>query len=625
MRKLKLFFPLLVLFFTSQILAETETSAAGYLIYNRTVKSAGMGGLDVIFPDAANSFWGPAAVVFKERQAWAFDANKIGSNDYFDEMAASSRLFLPFKKVALSFEYWLHAAQADIFDYAGNKYDNMGWFSHLFTSGFGVNLHNKFAMGFSFNNINETLDDSSCGGSFANFGWLWKPGKFRIGMTMFNFAAAEMEDYDSNARSDIISGSVFGMGYQGRKLGIGFKGGEESGIGLEYKLNRGLILRAGIQDTPEGDGDPIASYGLTLRAGVLDLDFAFKEHPFLEESGMNMQVGMSLRWGGVKEEKIPKGIEALGKITNYKVSKKTGKISLTLTTKTELKPGDKVALFKSGKIYGEAKIEDSIGKTKEGFCYDAVVTDRTGRETPKAGDLVLSPEEADKLKRVPAKKERPRAPEKVNINEASVEELITIPGLGRTSASRIVRNRDKSGFFKKIEDLLDIPNFSRNLFEKIKDRITVGEAAAKPAKAVMPKVPEGEKINVAVTDFEARAPLSQSEAAFISDFVRADIVGAGRFNVVDKNNMDKVLAEQGFQQTGCSSAECAVQIGKILNVKMMVVGSCGQLLGKYIITLNVVSVESAKIVYSDDVSVADPDDLRDNIRALIEKFSRTVK
>jgi len=153
----------------------------------------------------------------------------------------------------------------------------------------------------------------------------------------------------------------------------------------------------------------------------------------------------------------------------------------------------------------------------------------------------------------------------------------------------------------------------------------VHEPVKKAAPVELPEVPEDEKVNVAVTDFEARAPLSQSEAAFISDFVRADIVGAGRFNVVDKNNMDKVLAEQGFQQTGCSSAECAVQIGKILNVKMMIVGSCGQLLGKYIITLNVVSVESAKIVYSDDVSVADPDDLRDNIRALIEKFSRTIK
>ncbi|MFH1352590.1 MAG: helix-hairpin-helix domain-containing protein [bacterium] len=619
MRKAGLFFSLFILFFTSQVHA--ETAAGNYLIYNRTVKSAGMGGMDVIFPDAANSFWGPAAVVFKERKVYSFDANSIGSNDYFTEIAASSRLFLPFKKVAVSLEYWLHAAQADIFDYAGNKYDDASWLSHLFTAGFGVKLHNNFAMGLSFNNINETLDDDPYNGSFPNFGWLWKPGNFRFGMTMFNLVDTTMDSNTGDESSDLITGSVFGIGYQGRKLGIGFKGGEESGIGLEYKLNRGLILRAGFQETSEGDS--IATYGLTLRAGVLDIDFAGKEHPYLEE-GMNMQIGMSLRWGGVKEERIPKGIKALGKVTNYRISKKTGKISLTLTTETEVSADDKVALFKNGKVYGEAKIEASIGKTKDGFCYDAVVTDRSGRETPKAGDMVLSIEEAGKLKSIPAK-EVPREVKKVNINEAGVEELVAIPGLGRITAGRIIQDREKRGLFKKIEDLLNIQNFSRSQFEKIKDYITVGEVAAKPAKIEMIEVPEGEKINVAVTDFVARPPLSQSEAAFISDFVRADIVTAGRFNVVDKNNMDKVLAEQGFQQTGCSSAECAVQIGKILNVKMMIVGSCGQLLGKYIITLNVVSVESAKIVYSDDISVTDPDALRDNIKEMIEKFSRTVK
>jgi len=593
MRKIKLF-PLLILFFTSQVHA--DTAACSYLIYNRTVKSAGMGGMDVIFPDAANSFWGPAAVVFKNNKAWSFDANKIGGNDYFSEFAGSSRLFLPFKKVALSLEYWLHGADADIFDYAGNKYDNMSWLSHLLTSGFGVKLHNNFAMGFSQNNINEDFDGDNYSGSFSNLGWLWKPGNFRLGMTMFNFTRAKMGD------TKIIGGENLGIGYQSRKLSIGYKAGDESGIGLEYKLSRGLILRAGGHETPEGVS--IASYGLTLRAGDLDFDIAFKEHPFLKEEGMNMQVGMSLRWGEVKEERTPKGVKALGKITGCKISKKTGKISLTLTAKTEIKPGDKVALFKSGKVYGEAKIEDSIGKTKKGFCYDAVVTDRVGRETPRAGDLILSKAEAAKLKKI-STKERPRSPEKVNINEAGVEELITIPGLGRITAGRIVKDREKRGLYK--------------------NRITVGKVAVKPVEIEMIEVPAGEKLNVAVTDFEARAPLSQSEAAFISDFVRADIVTEGRFNVVDKNNMDKVLAEQGFQQTGCSSAECAVAIGKVLNVKMMIVGSCGQLLGKYIITLNVVSVESAKIIYSDDVSVADPDELRNNIRIMIKKFSRTVE
>ncbi|MFH1958377.1 MAG: CsgG/HfaB family protein [bacterium] len=133
------------------------------------------------------------------------------------------------------------------------------------------------------------------------------------------------------------------------------------------------------------------------------------------------------------------------------------------------------------------------------------------------------------------------------------------------------------------------------------------------------------KPRIAVADFDALAPFPRSEATVISNFVRTDIVTAGRFNVVDKNSMDKVLAEQGFQQTETSSAESAIRLGKILNVKMIINGSCSQLLGRYVITMNVVNVESAKIVYSDDISVASPDELRDAVREMVEKFSRTIR
>jgi hypothetical protein len=45
--------------------------------------------------------------------------------------------------------------------------------------------------------------------------------------------------------------------------------------------------------------------------------------------------------------------------------------------------------------------------------------------------------------------------------------------------------------------------------------------------------------------------------------------------------MEKILAESSFQQTGCTSSECAVQIGKILNVKHMIVGSLSKLMDTY--------------------------------------------
>ncbi|MDO9513714.1 MAG: PorV/PorQ family protein [Elusimicrobiota bacterium] len=104
--------------------------------------------------------------------------------------------------------------------------------------------------------------------------------------------------------------------------------------------------------------------------------------------------------------------------------------------------------------------------------------------------------------------------------------------------------------------------------------------------------------NMAVSNFESRPPLSASEAAFITDFFRSAVVELGIFDVVDRDNMDKILAEQGFQQTGCTTEDCAVQMGKLLNVHYIAIGSCGQLLSRFIMTVNVVDVESGKIIFS---------------------------
>ena len=63
--------------------------------------------------------------------------------------------------------------------------------------------------------------------------------------------------------------------------------------------------------------------------------------------------------------------------------------------------------------------------------------------------------------------------------------------------------------------------------------------------------------------------------------------------------MEAILTEQGFQMSGCTTEECAVKIGKILNVQAVITGICGKLVNRYVLTINIVNVESGKIIYSD--------------------------
>jgi len=86
------------------------------------------------------------------------------------------------------------------------------------------------------------------------------------------------------------------------------------------------------------------------------------------------------------------------------------------------------------------------------------------------------------------------------------------------------------------------------------------------------KVQSQDLINVAVLDLEGRG-ISALEAATLTDRLRSEMVSVGAFQVVERGQMEMILQEQGFQQTGCSSAECAVEVGKLLGVSKMITGN----------------------------------------------------
>lgn len=59
----------------------------------------------------------------------------------------------------------------------------------------------------------------------------------------------------------------------------------------------------------------------------------------------------------------------------------------------------------------------------------------------------------------------------VNINTASIEQLMTLDGIGESYAKRIVEFREKNGPFQKPEDLLKIKGVGEKTLEINKDRI----------------------------------------------------------------------------------------------------------------------------------------------------------
>lgn len=60
----------------------------------------------------------------------------------------------------------------------------------------------------------------------------------------------------------------------------------------------------------------------------------------------------------------------------------------------------------------------------------------------------------------------------ININTATLDELMSINGLGEVKAKAIIKYREENGYFKIIDDLLNVSGIGEALFEKIKEYIT---------------------------------------------------------------------------------------------------------------------------------------------------------
>jgi competence protein ComEA len=61
----------------------------------------------------------------------------------------------------------------------------------------------------------------------------------------------------------------------------------------------------------------------------------------------------------------------------------------------------------------------------------------------------------------------------ININNASLELLDTLPGIGPSTAKSIIDYRTEVGFFESVEDIMNVTGIGESTYNEIKDLITV--------------------------------------------------------------------------------------------------------------------------------------------------------
>lgn len=107
---------------------------------------------------------------------------------------------------------------------------------------------------------------------------------------------------------------------------------------------------------------------------------------------------------------------------------------------------------------------------------------------------------------------------------------------------------------------------------------------------------------IALLNLDAKG-IDKDFADLISDALISEINQQRGYQAMERSKVNEILSEQGFQESGACTSECQVEMGQLLGIDQMVVGSIGKFDGTYIINLRRLDLQTGEIISSSTQSV----------------------
>jgi hypothetical protein len=102
--------------------------------------------------------------------------------------------------------------------------------------------------------------------------------------------------------------------------------------------------------------------------------------------------------------------------------------------------------------------------------------------------------------------------------------------------------------------------------------------------------------SAAVMRFES-AGIDSGVSLAVTDVFTNQVQADGKYRIMERTQMNKILGEQGFQNSGaCTSTECAVQIGRLLSIEKLFLGSIGKLGDSWVINVRIIDIQTGEIL-----------------------------
>ena len=107
-----------------------------------------------------------------------------------------------------------------------------------------------------------------------------------------------------------------------------------------------------------------------------------------------------------------------------------------------------------------------------------------------------------------------------------------------------------------------------------------------------------EKLTIGVLDLDAEG-VDDTEARTITGRLRIWLGRTGAFEVIERNQMENIMEEMGFQFSGaCDTDECVVQVGRVLGASKMVAGSVSKVGSLYSLQIRIIDITTSRIEHT---------------------------
>lgn len=152
---------------------------------------------------------------------------------------------------------------------------------------------------------------------------------------------------------------------------------------------------------------------------------------------------------------------------------------------------------------------------------------------------------------------------------------------------------------------------------------TVTMFAALVLLAVVPGTSHADykKIKIAVLDFQVEGSFNEADIGKIAaEWLTTGLVETGRFEVIERRLIKKIVEEQKFGASGMIDSSSAVRLGKVLGVGTVVAGTVMKLDDYVEINARLLNVETGSIITAEKIKSSKTRELSDLVSQITDKI-----